>query len=223
MPGNWRTTGFAIQDVKENHREHQLCILVQPVLCSGPRPLCSWEGVWASLLCLLPLLLLIMEKIAAAWKRGGTSYADPHKTFCDLMKKRQGETTFRAGPILSLSCVCVLHVHKCAGVCECVNVQTCVYVCVHEIKWGPINSISRQCSEGLWGQLWPQSMKKMIDLYSPRTQNYEKGTWNKKSWKVLLLSRFMRGRFIINQLIRPMTHAQGCSWNWLFGSYDHWR
>lgn len=49
-------------------------------------------------------------------------------------KKRQGETTFRAGPIFSLSCVCVLHVHKCAGVCECMNVQTCVYVCVHEIK-----------------------------------------------------------------------------------------
>lgn len=47
----------------------------------------------------------------------------PTQNLFNLMKKREGETAFRAfraGPIFSLSCVCVYY--------TCTNVQACVSV-----------------------------------------------------------------------------------------------
>lgn len=100
-------------------------------------------------------------------------------------KKRQGET-FRAGPIFFLSCVCVLHVHKCAGVYEC----SCVCVCM---KWNegqltlfPDNAskdyeVSRIHSQ--WRKWWIRivqelkSMKRELETKSPERSCFYQDSW----------------------------------------------
>lgn len=43
----------------------------EPALCSGPGPLCSWDGVWVSLLCLLTIAVINNEEDLAEMEGEG--------------------------------------------------------------------------------------------------------------------------------------------------------